>query len=69
MMTLLVATVLLGVIVTALYAFGVFSTAYTDAFRVGFYLLLVVGVVAVVLAIGRNPFEGYDPTPSTHSGQ
>ena len=61
MMTFLVATVLLGVIITALYAFGIFSTPYTGAFRIGFYLLLMVGLVAV----GRNPFEGYDPTPST----
>jgi hypothetical protein len=65
MMTLLVATVLLGMMITALYAFGIFSTPYTDAFRVGFYLLMVVGLVAVVVAMGRNPFEGYDPTPNT----
>jgi Na+/proline symporter len=65
MMTLLLGIVLLGAIITALYAFGIFSTPYTDAFRIGFYLLLVVSFVAVVLAMGRNPFEGYDPTPST----
>ena len=65
MTTLLVATVMLGIIITALYAFGIFNTPYTDAFRVGFYLLLVVGLVAVVLAVGRSPFEGYDPTPSS----
>ena len=65
MMTLLLGIVLLGAIITALYAFGIFSTPYTDAFRMGFYLLLVVSFVAVVLAMGRNPFEGYDPTPST----
>ena len=65
MTTLLVATLLLGIIITALYAFGVFSSPYTDAFRFGFYLLLMVGIVAVVLAIGRHPFEGYDPTPGT----
>jgi hypothetical protein len=65
MITLLVATVLLGMIITALYAFGIFSTPYTDAFRFGFYLLLLVGLVAVVFAMRRNPFEGYDPTPST----
>lgn len=65
MMTLLLGIVLLGAIITALYAFGIFSTPYTDAFRIGFYLLLVVSFVAIVLAMGRNPFEGYDPTPST----
>jgi hypothetical protein len=65
MTTLLAATVLLGIIITALYAFGIFSTPYTDAFRVGFYLFLMIGLVAVVLVMGRQPFEGYDPTPST----
>jgi hypothetical protein len=65
MTTLLAVTVLLGIIITALYAFGIFSTAYTDAFRVGFYLFLMIGLVAVVLVMGRQPFEGYDPTPST----
>ena len=65
MITLLAAIILLGVVITALYAFGIFSTPYTDAFRVGFYLFLLVGLVAVVLAMGRNPFEGYDPTPTT----
>ena len=65
MTTLLAVTVLLGIIITALYAFGIFSTPYTDAFRVGFYLFLMIGLVAVVLVMGRQPFEGYDPTPST----
>ncbi len=65
MTTLLVATVFLGIIISALYAFGIFNTPYTDAFRFGFYFLLVVGLVAVVVTMGRNPFEGYDPTPGT----
>ncbi|MBP8153985.1 MAG: hypothetical protein KAX87_01775 [Nitrospira sp.] len=65
MVTLLVATVLIGMIITALYAFGVCNTPCTGAFRVGFYLILLLGLVAVVLTIGRHPFEGYDPTPAT----
>ncbi len=65
MVTLLIATVLMGMIITALYAFGLFSTPYTEAFRIGFYLLLLMGLVVAVLAIGQQPFEGYDPTPST----
>lgn len=65
MTTLLVATVLLGIIITALYTFGIFSTPYTDAFRFGFYLFLMIGLVAVVLVMGQQPFEGYDPTPGT----
>lgn len=64
MVTLLVATVLIGMIITALYACGVFNTPYTEAFRVGFYLILLLGLVAVVLTIGWYPFEGYDPTPA-----
>ncbi len=63
MTTLLIATVLIGMILTGLYAFGTFSTPYTEAFRFGFYLLLVVALVAVVLAMGDHPNEGYDPTP------
>jgi len=65
MVTLLLATVLIGVILSALYAFGVFSSPYTEAFRVGFYLLLLVGLVAIALTIGQHQFEGYDSTPST----
>lgn len=64
MASLLVTTVLIGMILTGLYAFGTFSTPYTEAFRFGFYLLLVLALVAVVLAMGRHPFEGYDPTPN-----
>lgn len=40
MMTLLAATVLLGVIITALYTFGIFNTPYTHAFRFGFYFFV-----------------------------
>ncbi len=65
MVTLLVATVLIGMIITALYAFGIFNTPYTEAFRVGFYLIIFLGLVAVVMTMGRHPFDGYDPTPST----
>ncbi|MCW5798597.1 MAG: hypothetical protein KIT40_08865 [Nitrospira sp.] len=69
MTTLLVAAVLIGMILigmilTGLYAFGTFSTPYTEAFRFGLYLLLVLALVAVVVAMGRQPFEGYDPTPN-----
>mgnify|MGYP006349011071 FL=1 len=65
MVTLLVAIVLIGMISTALYAFGIFNTPYTDAFRIGFYLILLLGLVADVLTIGRHPIEGYDPTQAT----
>lgn len=65
MTTLLVAVVLIGMILTGLYAFGLFSTPYTEAFRIGFYLLLVLALVAVVLTMGQQPFEGYDPTPNS----
>ena len=65
MVTLLVAIVLIGMISTALYAFGIFNTPYTDAFRIRFYLIILLGLVAVVLTIGRHPIEGYDPTQAT----
>ena len=65
MVTLLAATVLIGMIITALYAFGVFNTPYTDAFRIRFYLIILLGLVAVVLTIGRHPIEGYGHTPAT----
>lgn len=65
MTTLLVGAVMIGMILTGLYAFGTFSTPYTEAFRFGFYLLMVLVLVAVVLVIGRQPFEGYDPTPNS----
>ncbi len=65
MVTLLVATVLIGMMITALCAFGVFNTPYTDAFRIRFYLIILLGLVAVVLTIGRHPIEGYGHTPAT----
>jgi hypothetical protein len=65
MITMLAAAVFLGMLLTALYAFGIFSTPYTDAFRFGFYLLLVMVFVAVVFSLGRHPLEGYDPTPAS----
>ncbi len=65
MMTMLSAVVLIGMFLTALYAFGSFSTPYTDAFRFGFYLLLVMVLVVVAFSLGRHPFEGYDPTQAS----
>ena len=64
MITMLGAFIIIAIIVLALYGFGFFSTPYTDAFRIGFYLLLAIFIVAVVWTGGRNPFEGYDPTPT-----
>ncbi|MCK6499128.1 MAG: hypothetical protein L6Q38_06570 [Nitrospira sp.] len=63
MITLLVAVVLMGMILTGLYAFGLFNTPYTGAFRFGFYMLVLMGLVVVLLALGGHPMEGYDPTP------
>ena len=62
MLTLVAALLLTGLIVVALYAFGIFSTPYLDAFRFTFYLLLVLFVLSVWFSIGNQPFEGYDPT-------
>ncbi len=62
MMTLLTGLLLTAVIVIALYAFGVFNTPYMDAFRVTFYLLLVLLVLSVWFTAGHSPEKGYDPT-------
>ena len=62
MMTLLTGLLLTAVIVIALYVFGVFNTPYMDAFRVTFYLLLVLLVLSVWFTVGHSPEKGYDPT-------
>ena len=62
MMTLLTGVLLTAVVVFALYAFGVFNTPYTDAFRATFYLLLVLLILSVWFTVGHSPQEGYDPT-------
>lgn len=63
MMTLLTGLLLTAVVVLALYAFGVFNTPYTDAFRATFYLLLVLLALSVWFTVGHSPQEeGYDPT-------
>ncbi|WP_447598116.1 hypothetical protein [Nitrospira sp. Nam80] len=64
MMTLLAAGMLALLILTALYAFGVFGTPYLDAFRFAFYLILVMFLVVIVFTLGDYPNQGYDPTPS-----
>ena len=55
----------LGLVVLALYVFGVFSTPYLEAFRFAFYLLLVVLVLTVGIGLMNHPFEGYNPTART----
>jgi hypothetical protein len=63
MMTLLAGSIFALLIVTALYAFGVFGTPYLGAFRFAFYLILVMFIVVIVFAVGQHPQQGYDPTP------
>ena len=62
MLTLVAGLLLTGLIVVALYAFGIFSTPYLDAFRFAFYLLLVLFVLSVWFSIGNQPYDGYDAT-------
>lgn len=62
MLTLLTGLLLAAVIVIALYAFGAFNTPYSDAFRVTFYLLLVLLMLSVWFTIGHQPYEGHDAT-------
>jgi uncharacterized membrane protein YhaH (DUF805 family) len=63
MMTFLAASMFALLILTALYAFGVFGTPYLGAFRFAFYLILVMFLVVIVFTLGNQPNEGYDPTP------
>jgi hypothetical protein len=62
MMTLLTGLLLTALIVIALYAFGVFNTPFLDAFRVSFYLLLVLLVLSLWFSVGHEPHEGQDTT-------
>ena len=64
MMTLLAAGMLALLILTALYAFGVFGTPYLGAFRFAFYLILIMVVVVIVFTLGDHSNQGYDPTPA-----
>lgn len=64
MITFLTGTMFLLLILTALYAFGVFGTPYLGAFRFAFYLILLLFVVVIVFSMGNDPFKGYDPTPN-----
>lgn len=64
MMTFRAGTMFLLLILTALYAFGVFGTPYLGAFRFAFYLILLIFVVVIVFSSSNAPFKGYDPTPS-----
>ncbi len=63
MMTLLAAVVLIGMVLTALYAVEIFSTSYTEAFRIALYVLLLVVLVGVVFLLGPQPFGGTPTTP------
>ena len=62
MVTLVSGLVLTALIVVALYTFGIFNTPYLDAFRVAFYLLLVLLVLSVWFSISNQPSGGYDAT-------
>jgi hypothetical protein len=64
MMTFLAGTMFLLLILTALYAVGVFGTPYLGAFRFAFYLILLIFLVVIVFSMGNDPLKGYDPTPN-----
>ena len=64
-MMMLMGALFLLLIVSALYAFGVFGTPYLDAFRFAFYLILTMLIIVVVVSIGDHPNQGYDPTPTS----
>lgn len=62
MVTFLMVLLFLGVILIALYAFGVFDTPYLGAFRFALYLLLVLLALSIWYGALKHPYEGYDPT-------
>lgn len=65
MLTLTTALLFTGLIVAALYTFGIFNTPYTGAFRFAFYLLLVLLLLSVGISLIDHPDKGYDPTVQT----
>lgn len=62
MITMLAGALFFVLIILALYAFGVFSTPYLEAFRFAFYLVLVLLALTVGISLIQYPYEGYDPT-------
>jgi hypothetical protein len=64
MTTVIVMVGIIALILTAVFAFGVLNTPYMEAFRVGFYFIVVVFVLVVLFALSGDPLGGgYDPTP------
>jgi hypothetical protein len=64
MITVIGIVGIITLIITAVFAFGVLNTPYMEAFRVGFYLVAVVLVLAAVYALNGPPLGGgYDPIP------
>ena len=63
----MITVLVVGIItltITAVFAFGVLNTPYMEAFRVGFYFVAVIVVLAVFYALNGPPLGGgYDPTP------
>lgn len=65
MITVLGIAGISALILSAVFAFGVLNTPYMEAFRVCFYSICVVFVLAVFYALGGYPSGGgYDPTPT-----
>jgi hypothetical protein len=62
MMTLSVSTLLLLLILSALYALGVFGMRYLEAFRFTIYLILMMFVIVIIVVFEEHPFEGYNIT-------
>jgi hypothetical protein len=54
------------VLVTALYAFGVFDTPYIGPFRIVFYFFLFFFIATLVVGVmTKFQYGGYDPTPNS----
>jgi hypothetical protein len=62
---MMIVGIILAIIVlmTALYGFGFFDTAYIGTFRVAFYFFLIFFLVTLAVGIFSQSNQGYDPTP------
>ncbi len=67
MVTFIAAGLLIGVIIVALYFFGAFKSPYIGLpfFRLAWYLLLMLLMLALWYGEKERPYEGYDPTINT----
>jgi len=67
MVTFIAAGLFMGIIIVALYFFGAFKSPYIGLpfFRLAWYLLLMLEMLALWYGGREHSYEGYDPTVNT----